>query len=578
MNKVLSKATSASSSELLELNVLGLTLVFMTPMLGGFMYGFDIGATSFVLSMLLQDQQNHHHHSHDDNDTNTIWWTDFGSVQQGLFVSALSLGALLGSHLVLMYFSHTMGRRTELRVCAVLYIVGTVLNVASGTVLKHASIGFTVLFLGRLTFGMGVGFIMHGAPAYMAEMCPPQIRGAVVSAKETVIVGGIVLGYATGNWMSTSSSDDPQAQQQQQQQPNWTDLYAVCGVIAVPMLVLTYYIPRSKRWLLMKGYRQEAYESMQFVYKGDIDNNFHLLVESTRMESNPQYNSFCESSNDDNKNHQTTPSLWSRQYRSAMMASMGLIVFQQFSGQPSVLSYATVLFQAAGWSGNASVATSVLMMLTSMTTVALVDRVGRKRLLSACCIVMMTALSALSLSFWGWDDQVTIEFGQGQKLVILVAMCVYIGGYQVGFGPITWCVVSEIFPLEIRGKAIALGVELNYLLNFLVQFTFPIIQDTLGWGPSFCLFGVILAFAFFFVQVFVPETTGLTLEEIQWKLSQRDQQGGSDYFPTDRSPLIPEQAPLLVVVGAGANLEEMENQKRIRTHSDTALAQKDDKL
>lgn len=242
--KVLSKATSSSSSEQLELNVLGLTLVFMTPMLGGFMYGFDIGATSFVLSMLLQE---HHHHSYNDDDAHNIWWTDFGSVQQGLFVSALSLGALLGSHLVLMYFSHTMGRRTELRVCAVLYIVGTVLNVASGTVLKHASIGFYVLFLGRLTFGMGVGFVMHGAPAYMAEMCPPQIRGAVVSAKETVIVGGIVLGYATGNWMSSSS--DPQAQP-----PNWTDLYAVCGVIAVPMLVLTYYIPRSKRWLLMKGY------------------------------------------------------------------------------------------------------------------------------------------------------------------------------------------------------------------------------------------------------------------------------------------------------------------------------------
>jgi hypothetical protein len=102
--KVLSKVTSASSSKLLELNVLGLMLVFMSPMLGGFVHGFDIRATSFVLSMLLQDQ---HHHPRD-NEGN-IWWTDFGSVQQGLFVSALLLGALLGSHFVLVYFSHTMG-------------------------------------------------------------------------------------------------------------------------------------------------------------------------------------------------------------------------------------------------------------------------------------------------------------------------------------------------------------------------------------------------------------------------------------------------------------------------------------
>lgn len=95
----------------------------------------------------------------------------------------------------------------------------------------------------------------------------------------------------------------------------------------------------------------------------------------------------------------------------------------------------------------------------------------------------------------------------------------YIGGYQVGFGPVTWLIVSEIFPLEIRGKAIALGMEWNYLLNFIVQFTFPIVQDTLGWGPLFGLFGFILMVAFGFVQRFVPETKGLTLEEIQIKFS-----------------------------------------------------------
>jgi hypothetical protein len=112
-------------------------------------------------------------------------------------------------------------------------------------------------------------------------------------------------------------------------------------------------------------YQQEVYESIQLVYKGDIDDKLHLLVESTCMDSNPQYNSFRQTSNDedDEDTNQTTPSLWSRQYQSAMMVSMGLIVFQQFSGQLSVLSYTTILFQAAGWSGNASsVATSVLMI------------------------------------------------------------------------------------------------------------------------------------------------------------------------------------------------------------------------
>jgi sugar porter (SP) family MFS transporter len=390
-----------------------------------------------------------------------------------------------------------------------------------------------------LVYLLSLLFIFQAA-AYIAEMCPPQIRGAVVSAKETVIVGGIVGGYAIGNSIAQADNNG-----------HWTTLYAMSGLSALPMLVLTYFIPRSKRWLLMKGYRQEAYESMAFVYKGDIQEEFDHL--EAKIETNPQH-SFYE---DDD----ATPSLCDPKYRSAMIASMGLIIFQQFSGQPSVLSYATVLFQAAGWSGNASVVSSVLMMCMSISTVLLVDRVGRKRLLMVCCIIMMTALSALSTSFWGWNG--TAELGTAQKCIILVAMFVYIGGYQVGFGPITWCIVSEVFPLEIRGKAIALGVELNYGLNFLVQFTFPILKEKLGWGPTFCFFGVILAFCLFFVKTCVPETTGLTLEEIQLKLSMRET------FPSERSSLLPD------FMGGGLhNLEEMENQM-IRTHSEIALAEKE---
>ena len=123
---------------------------------------------------------------------------DIGALQQGMLISAVSLGALFGSHLILLW--HSIGRRMELRVSATLYLVGNLLNVLSGTWLNSLA----ALVMGRLIFGIGVGFTMHGAPAYMAEMCPPEIRGAVVSAKETVIVAGIVVGYATGNSLPSS--------------------------------------------------------------------------------------------------------------------------------------------------------------------------------------------------------------------------------------------------------------------------------------------------------------------------------------------------------------------------------------
>ena len=198
----------------------GLALVFLAPALGGFLYGYDIGATSFVLAMMRADR---------DYDN---WWHNFSKVQQGLFVSGLAFGALIGSHIVLTFLATSIGRRKEIRIAATLYIVGAMLNVMSGTILattgvfqwpprwyakngdgsdeyysyEYTSIGFgwgfSALILGRLLYGAGVGFIMHGAPTYMAEMSPSNVRGAVVSAKETVIVFGIVVGMMMGDLQS----------------------------------------------------------------------------------------------------------------------------------------------------------------------------------------------------------------------------------------------------------------------------------------------------------------------------------------------------------------------------------------
>lgn len=300
-------------------------------------------------------------------------------------------------------------------------------------------------------------------------------------------------------------------------------------MVALPMLLLTFCIPRSKRWLLLHGYRDEAKESMRFIYTGEeIEKEFSKLEVQLNLDRTPSSSfSLGEWNLDD--------------YRPALVASMGLIVFQQFSGQPSVLSYTTILFQAAGWSGNASVITSLFMMGASMTTVALVDRVGRKRLLYACCAIMMTASFTLSICFWNETLSTT------SKGIVLVAMFIYIGGYQVGFGPITWCIVSEVFPLEVRGKAIALGVELNYALNFSVQLLFPLLRESLGFGRSFTLFGFGLGLCILFVHDKVPETKGLTLEEIQVLLSTKQSPHKSHSFTRQDNPreTIDEESSLL---------------------------------
>jgi MFS family permease len=199
----------------LEIHYYGLALVFLAPALGGFLYGYDIGATSFVLSMLLSTR-NHE-----------AWWYGFPKLHQGLMISTLALGALLGSHIVLVYMSHTVGRRKEIRIAAALYIVGSMLNVMSGTILAQTDtnqygigIGLITLLCGRVLYGAGVGFIMHGAPTYMAEMSPSHVRGAIVSAKETVIVFGIIVGMLMGDLLS----DYPD---------NWTGTYRSLRMVLV---------------------------------------------------------------------------------------------------------------------------------------------------------------------------------------------------------------------------------------------------------------------------------------------------------------------------------------------------------
>jgi hypothetical protein len=175
-----------------EIDYYGLALVFLAPALGGFLYGYDIGATTFVLAMIRSSR---------DADN---WWHHFGSAQQGLLVSSVALGALIGSHIVLVYLAKSIGRRKEIRVAASLYVVGAMITVMSGTIWANTrpSLGMTTLMVGRILYGTGVGFTMHGAPTYMAEMSPSTVRGTMVSAKATVTVFGIIVGMMMGDLMS----------------------------------------------------------------------------------------------------------------------------------------------------------------------------------------------------------------------------------------------------------------------------------------------------------------------------------------------------------------------------------------
>lgn len=450
-------------------SIAAVALIFSVPALAGFGFGYDIGATSYAIVQLQSVEY-----------SGVSWYNIVAQspVWQGTIVSAASAGALAGSTLMFS-IADTIGRKKELQAGAVLYLAGAALQFSaaghgmgansSGT----AATGLTVLLLGRLVYGVGMGISMHGAPTYLAEMVPSSIRGLLVSLKEASIVTGILLGYLLGYTFSNVVG-------------GWAWTYACSALSSIVMLGLSFFIPRSCRWLLLRGREEEALESLRFVFLQDT-----AVMEFEEMkrlnESTNGSNRNANNSGEDGDNHgNDEKSIWDPSRRAPLLAGVGLVVLQQVTGQPSVLSYATPIFRDAGLSDYSSVLVAAFKLVATLTAAGTVEKYGRKKLLYTGCSLMLLALTVLSVSF-GRD-------APGVQSMILLSMFVYIGGYQVGFGPISWLIISEVFPLSVRGQAVALAVQMNFFLNAVVQFGVPVLESAIGLNFTFGIFAILTAY------------------------------------------------------------------------------------
>jgi MFS family permease len=400
-------------------------LLFIVPALGGFLFGYDIGATSFAIVQLMDKSPQSVLSGASFSLANAPVWT-------GLVVSASSVGALLGTSIVFVA-AEAMGRRLELRFGGLLFCLGTLLEVASARI-AIGWLALTVLIVARILYGTGIGFSMHAAPAYLAEVMPPSIRGAVVSGKEVAIVGGMLLGYATGYAF-------------QKEYRGWTHTYAVTLIFSSIMVVLSYYIPDSPRWLVSHGRDEEAMKALMFVWNPEKAKEEHeamVKARQSRSDANDGDNQLDVLGNGKSHKKNSVMALFSvPAYRSAMTAGVGLVVLQQITGQPSVLSYATPILMSAGLSSYASVVVAFFKVVATLVAVVLVEHSGRRKLLIAGCTLMLIALMILTVTFHhsdfstnhdGSDDNAK-HYSEldARSLFALIGMFVYIAGYQVRY-------------------------------------------------------------------------------------------------------------------------------------------------
>ncbi|CAL4945181.1 unnamed protein product [Urochloa decumbens] len=457
-------------------------LPFLFPALGGLLFGYDIGATSGA-SISVQSA-----------DLSGTTWFNLSSVQLGLVASGSLYGALGGS--ILAYrIADFLGRRIELVTAAALYILGALVT--------GFAPNFVILIIGRILYGIGIGLAMHGAPLYIAETSPSQIRGTLISLKELFIVLGILIGYLVGSLEIDNVG-------------GWRYMFGFGAPIAVIMAIGMWTLPPSPRWLLLRAVQG----------KGPMEDNKKKAIQSLRtLRGRSASEKVLADDIEDTivsikaayAGQEGEGNIWEVFEGASLKAFTiggGLVLFQQITGQPSVLYYAASILQTAGFSAAsdaARVAILIGLFKLLMTGVAVlkVDDVGRRPLL-----IGGVGGIALSLFLLAAYYKILNNF----PFVAVGALLLYVGAYQVSFGPISWLMVSEIFPLRTRGRGISLAVLTNFGSNALVTFAFSPLQEFLGPENIFFLFGAIAVLSLVFVILKVPETKGLSLEEIESKI------------------------------------------------------------
>ncbi|MCO5612210.1 hypothetical protein L7F22_066473 [Adiantum nelumboides] len=469
--------------------------------------GYDIGVMSGALLFV----------SHDLN---------LNLVQQEIVVGSLNLISIVGGAMA-GRLSDWIGRRLTMAIAAAIFFAGAAIMAGSPS--------FGVLLLGRLVAGIGVGFALMIAPVYSAELSPARIRGSLVSLTEVFINFGILLGYLVSFALEGLPSTY-----------NWR---LMLGIGMLPALLLAagvLVMPESPRWLATQRRTPEARTVLIKTSNGDVSEanlrlaeilqtiGFDDSVDPTKDPTIEEYDNALGKAKKQGQGVwrelliRPTPAI-----RRMLLCALGLHFFQQACGIDAAVYYSPVVFGEAGVHSRlgklgATVGVGFCKFIFIFIATFLLDHVGRKPLLltSAAGVTLSlftvgTAFILLKINTTEGDTLVSLNTasrhaaasGVGAGITIF-AICAYVALFSIGFGPVAWVFVSEIFPLRIRAQAVGLCVVTNRLVSGTVALTFLSISEAITPAGTFFLYGSIVFLSIIFFAVFMPETKGKTLEEL----------------------------------------------------------------
>lgn len=427
--------------------------------LAGLMFGLDIGVISGAQKFIQEE-----FHVAD----SMIEW----------IVSIMMAGAAIGA-LSAAWMSAKLGRKRSL-------ILGAVLFVA-GSVLCGMAWAPEVLIVGRLVLGIAIGIASFTAPLYLAEIAPERIRGAMISLYQLMITIGILVAFLSDTAFSYSG--------------NWRWML---GIIAIPgglFLIGVFFLPYSPRWLMMRGRKDEAVEVLAKL-RGNRDEIAKEIGDIEEQLKTPQrgVHMFFQNSN----------------FRRSVGLGVLLQVMQQLTGMNVVMYYAPRIFESMGYNTESQMwftaAVGLVNVLATFIAIAFVDKLGRKPILYVGFVVM-----ALGLGVVGTMMHLGIHT-HGQQFFTVGMLLLFIVGFAMSAGPLIWTLCSEVQPLKGRDFGIGCSTFTNWAANWVVGVTFLSLLNGIGNAGTFWLYGAFNVVFIFLTLWLVPETKGVTLEEIERKL------------------------------------------------------------
>jgi major inositol transporter-like SP family MFS transporter len=441
-----------------------LTKLTVIATLGGLLFGYDTGVISGALLYMKDD----------------LDLSSFGeaTVVSSLLFPGAALGALFGGRV-----ADRLGRKRTLLLCACIFLVG-----ALGCALAP---NVQIMVAARIILGIGVGAASVTCPLYLAEMAPPTRRGRMVTINELMIVTGQMLAFAM-NALLDKVIHDPHV---------WRIMLAVAAVPAIALLVGMTALPDSPRWYGLKGRMDDARRVLGYSLDDREKADLELAAIVEHAERTPTL--------------RRTPFSVIRDVpwiRRVVLIGCGLAVVQQATGINTVNYYAPTILAQSGLGMSASLVATIAVGVTSVVTtiigIILLGFVGRRTMLLVGFAGVAGAQLALSLTF-------LLSESTMRSYVILACMIVFVAFVQMFIGTCVWLLLSEIFPLSIRGFAMGIAVFVLWCTNAIISFAFPVLNSALGSTGTFLLFVVVNVGSWLFVKRFVPETKGTTLEELE---------------------------------------------------------------